>query len=174
MSRIAVALKVKIGLRPNGHADHPDWQKLPLAASEGLSGHIRGGWYYDKTCGHKEHGSDSPCGMQWGMILVSREFADEALRIFPDIVTELADAEAKEFWDQRVYAHMPINRIQTDILVGLKAQRDLLVDLQRDTSEVDAQIDAALDPDSATMGVCRDKFKQWASAKALLGVVIER
>ena len=27
------AIRVKIGLRPNGHADHPDWKLLPSAAS---------------------------------------------------------------------------------------------------------------------------------------------
>ena len=30
------AIKVKIGLRPNGHADHPDWTSMPLAGPVGI------------------------------------------------------------------------------------------------------------------------------------------
>jgi len=75
------AIKVKIGLRQNGHADHPDWNKLPMAkgGKDPATHMFLGGWKYDKTSGHQEVSADSPMGMQWGMLLVTEQLATEAL-----------------------------------------------------------------------------------------------
>ncbi len=171
---IRVPLKVKIGLRPNGHADHPDWQQLPLAANDDPAGHMGDGWHYDKTSGHKEATADSPVGMQWGLILVTRQFAEEALDTFPDKIEELTEVEAKDFWETKVTAHVPKNRINTEYLVGLKAQYDLLKVTKQSISTIDAQIRAAVDPENSTIGVCKNRMKNWDDAKIALGVVFER
>ncbi len=167
-----VPILVKIGLRANGHADHPDWHLLPLAQTDDPASHMKHGWKYDKTSGHAESTPDSPHGMQWGMVLVSELFANQALTKFPEIVTIMTEAEATAFWDDKAHGHMDEERADTDVLQGLKAERDLLVALERSTIEVDQRISVALDPDHAARGKRRDKTVKWATAKDHLGIVL--
>ena len=167
-----VPIKVRIGLRPNGHADHPDWRELPLAATSDPASHMHHGWQYDKTSGHKEHTPDSPYGMQWGAVLVTLQFAEEAVVRFPETITRMTEAEFETFWDEKAHAHQPRERIDTDVLVGLKAERDLLMSLGRGTTEVESRISAALDSDNPVPGKRREHLKTWALAKVHLGVTI--
>ena len=173
MAKIVVPLKVKIGLRENGHADHPNWQMLPLAADEKPATHMGDGWHYDKTSGHKESTLDSPFGMQWGLILVTRKFADEALAKFPLLVTELTEAQAQDFWEKKAYAHLPDDDLDMNILVSLKAQRDLQKDMGNNTITVDIKIQKAIDRDNPELGVRRNKMKKWADGKKTLGIEIQ-
>lgn len=159
-----VPIKVKIGLRANGHADHPDWELLPLARSSSVKSHMPHGWVYDKSCGHQESGPGSPLGMQWGALLVSADFAEQAKSQFPALITELTEAEFETFYNEKSRAHMPTERIDTDRLVGLKAQRDLLIAIEQSTTAIDAEILKALDPDDDTPGVKRQKGKTWGGA----------
>ena len=61
-------IKVKIGLKPNGHAKYPDWEALPLAAAgstrEDRQALVRAAqpvkWQYDKRSGHTDDTADSP------------------------------------------------------------------------------------------------------------------
>ncbi len=165
-----VPLKVKIGLRANGHADHPDWHTLPLAQDSDPASHMKHGWKYDKTSGHAEHSADSPVGMQWGLVLVSEQFAAQALVTFSEICSVMTEVEAKAFWDEKAHAHVPEEKIDTDALQGLKAERDLLVDLGRLTDDVDARIGRALDSDDVTRGKTRQKGVRWESALAHLNI----
>lgn len=168
-----IPLKVKIGLRPNGHADHPDWKKLPLAqggnAQERIDQHMIVSWRYDKTSGHQEDTPDSPVGMQWGMILVTEQFAVEAATVFPDLITRMTEAEAKDFWENKAHAHLSEYKHDTLTLQGLVAERDLSVTRGRPTEELDKRIDKALNPDDPTPGVKRVPDKFWAAAKVHLG-----
>jgi hypothetical protein len=165
-----VPIKVKIGLRANGHADHPDWHKLPLAKTEEPAHHMKHGWKYDKTCGHAEHNAESPHGMQWGMVLVSQLFATQAVATFPGIVTIMTEAEAVAFWDDKAHGHMEEDRTDTTHLQGLKAERDLLVDLRRNTAGIDIRISKALDPNDPAQGKRKDKQVKWSTAKGHLGI----
>ena len=175
--RTGVAIKVKIGLRPNGHADHPDWHRLPLAASGSgkvekealVSDNQIVKWRYDKLYGHTDEGPDSPVGMQWGLMVVTRQFADEAKIVFPDLITEMTEAEAEDFWDNRAHAHVPEDGTDNDVLVGLKARRDLMTDLRQNTNNLDVTIAKALDPSDPELGVRQTKDKTWAGAKTKLG-----
>ncbi len=168
-----VPIKVNIGLRPDGNADHPDWQKLPLAASRKPEEDQIVKWKYDKTSGHQEHTADSPRGMQWGMMIVTQQYADEAVATFPGIVTIMTEAQAQDFWDNKAHAHIPENRIDTDYLVGLKAERDLRLARSMSTTDVDARIDKALDPLNPELGVRKEKLKVWADAKKVLDVTVK-
>lgn len=167
-----VPIKVKIGLRPNGHADHPDWTKLPLARDSIPAAHMFHGWQYDKTSGHAESSAGSPVGMQWGAVLVTSQFASEALVTFPDIVTVMTEAEFETFWNDKARAHMPAERVDVEVLQGLKAERDLLVDLGRSTTAIDIRISKALDPDNPEPGKRRDHLKTWQLAKSRLDVTV--
>lgn len=167
-----IPIKVKIGLRPNGHADYPDWSKLPLAKTTDPASHMFHGWQYDKTSGHKESAIDSPYGMQWGVVLVTVQFAAEAVVKFPAIVNVMTEAELETFWDEKAHAHMSAEQIDTDALQGLKAERDLLVDLGRSLTTVDETIARALDPNDPSRGKQKDHLKTWKLAKVRLGVTI--
>lgn len=162
-----VPIKVKIGLRPNGHADHPDWFQLPCISSEAdYKTHIRGGWRYDKKYGHKEEGPDSPFGMQWGMLFVSKQFAQEALVAFPTLITVLTEAEAESFYEERVTAHMPENRANLPVLQALETELNLRKALGQDTATLEAKIAKALDPnDDSEPGLIKDPIKIFTDVK---------
>lgn len=166
-----VPLKVKIGLRPNGHADHPNWKLLPLARGQQplIDEHMIISWNYDKTSGHQEDTLDSPRGMQWGMILVTEQFATEAESVFPTLITRMTETEAKDFWEEKAHGHMPEQRLDGEELQALVAERSLRVSRSKSIVEVDRRIDKALDPDDPVPGVRRDREKSWTDAKVRLG-----
>ncbi len=99
------AIRVKIGLRPNGHADHPNWKLLPSAASGKPEDQMFFGWKYDKQCGHKDETLGSPFGQQFGMMLCTPQLADEAIATFPAATTRLTEAQCEAFCDNKTHAH---------------------------------------------------------------------
>jgi len=156
-----IPIKVKIGLRPNGHADHPDWTKLPMIESDlETRNYAPSSWIYAE-CGHQESTLDSPRGMQWGMMLVTREFADEALQVLPDIISELTPAEAKIFFTEKCRSEMPENRVNDRILSGLASELQLRESLSQDVTELKVKIAKALDPLDKEPGVKKNPLKKW-------------
>ena len=174
MSREGVAIKVKIGLRENGHADHPNWGLLPMvkAGTTPESQQIVK-WKYDK-CGHCDEHGDSPVGMQWGMMIVTEQYANEAVATFPDLVTIITEAEAEDFWECKAHAHMPENRANSQVLTDLNSELQLRKALGQDTTALEEKIINALDPDNPEAGLVRDKQKKFADAKISLGFTIKQ
>ncbi len=180
-----VPIKVKILLKPNNYADYPDWTQLPLAGTgtkeereaNVLKHQKLGGWKYDKTSGHQEdNGGDSPYGMQWGLMCVTRQYADEAIAMYPDRVTEMTETELEEFWDNRAHAHIPDNKLDRDELQALKAELDLRTARGASPavlSEINARIDKALDPLDITPGVRKNRGKKYAEAKTSLNFDVD-
>jgi len=185
MPKQVIALKVKIGLRPNGYADYPDWGGvLPLAQTGNTkaekeqiaASHMIVSWHYDKTSGHQESSLDSPYGTQWGMILVTEQFAAEAEAAFPTLVFRMTETEAQDFWDNKAWGHVPENRLDRDELQALLAQRDLMTKVNRPAAEIanlDTIINQALNPDHPRIGVRKEKLKKWADAKSRLDIEIK-
>ncbi len=167
-----ISIKVKIGLRPNGHADHPNWSQLPLAQTVDPATHMFHGWKYDKTSGHAESTPDSPFGIQFGVVLVTKQFATEALAIFPSLIEVLTEAELEIFWDDKVHGHLPSERIDIDILQALNVERQLLRNIGRPTIDIDIQIRKALDPNDRHPGKRKDHMRRWQDAKLRLDVTI--
>ncbi len=161
-----VPIKVKIGLRANGHADHPDWHKLPLAETQDPANQMFFGWKYDKTSGHQEESTDSPYGMQWGMVFVTPLFARQALVTFPELVTVLTEEQAQAFWDDKAHAHLSDEKRDVNVLVALKAELDLRTAIGGDTRTLEAKIAKALDPDNIEPGVKRNVERRFDTAKA--------
>lgn len=181
-------LKVKIGLRPNGEADHPNFDVLPCVQGSGLgwSKYIDSpvygdgvGWHYDKSSGHKEHSADSPLGQQWGMLIINEEFCQQACAALPAICSPMTEAEAQAFLEQKATAHMPDAKRDVDALNGRVAEITLLEKLianenkpaekakhQARLSACLAEAKTALDPDSKTPGVRKTEGKYWADHKA--------
>jgi hypothetical protein len=174
-----VPIKVKIGLRENGHADHPQWTKLPRVKSdEAVREFAPFGWMYDKNSGHQEARTendewDSPVGQQWGCLLVTRKFADEALAVFPDIITEITEAEFGGFYDTKSRAHIPEFDYDNDALQSLQLEKSLKEGLGQDIIEVDSRIVKAIDPEDETKGIKRNKEKTYAQFKANKGLTIK-
>ena len=181
-------IKVKIGLRPNGDADHPDWTILPLAAAGAdraakeaiILTHSFGSWHYDKQAGHQVAASgravgaewDSPFGMQWGCRIVSEQFAAEAVTAFSALVTRITEARFQQFYNQCSCAHVSPEDRDADELLALKAEYDLRVATARPTIGILAEIAEALDPDHPRRGVKRNHHARWATHKARLGMVL--
>lgn len=156
-----IPLKVKIGLRANGDADHPNWTLLPMISSfEQVKQFVPFGWMYDKVSGHQEAEPGSPIGVQYGMLLATRAFADEALATFPTLVVELTEPQAQDFFDNRVRKHMADNKRDADILTSLKDELQLRKVLGKSTVQLEAQIERAIDPDDPEPGV-RKNEKRW-------------
>lgn len=165
-----VPIKVKIGLRPNGHADHPDWYKLPLAATEDPAKHMSSSWKYDNLYGHQEEGPNSPIGMQWGMLFVTPLFAQQAKQVFPDLVFELTEAEAQDFWENRYAVDIPENKVNLEVLQALQLELDLKTKLNIDTTDLKIKIAKALDPNDKEAGLRKSPLKKWADAKTTLSI----
>lgn len=168
--RDLVPIKVKIGLKENGHAKYPDFNQLDCVMDSELDWafyiNIQGmGWHYDKQCGHKEEDSTSPFGMQWGVLIIPKIFADEAIAMFPDVVTKLTEAKLTSFYNDRAHAHEPDEEINKGILQDIKAKQDLGLPLTPEQEN-------ALDPTTETRGIRKNKKKKWSDYKKLKGIKI--
>lgn len=188
MPTAIVPLKVKIGLRPNGHADYPAWERLPLiaqmlepgflreAVDAAVRQHVVGSWHYDKTAGHEVDTPDSPRGMQWGMLLVTRAFADQALVTFPSVVTVMTRTEVAAFWETKAYGHLPDEDLDAPILTALQSRRALMVARgvpPPALAALDTIIDRALDPLDSHPGVRRNPRRRWTDQPARLGIIFD-
>lgn len=168
-----IPLKVKIGLRPNGHADHPDWSKLPMVGTQNPEQFwAMGGWKYDKTSGHREDTPDSPVGFQYGMILVTPQFATEAIAEFPALIQVLTEAECQSFWDDKAHAHLEDSLINIEALNALNVEHQLLVATNQSTGVLDVRIRRALDEDNPSPGKRKNYTKKWVDAKERSGITI--
>ncbi len=160
-----VAIKVRIGLKPNGHALYPDFNRLDTTVRDGTDWSVfvdkHGGWHYDQVAGHADDdpAESSPIGMQWGMLVVPDTFADAAVVMFPSDVTVLNDTDAETFYGARAHVRDAAIRDNLDILQAIKAKRDLGI-------PEDQQDRDALDPDHPATGRRRNKLKTWSDFKA--------
>ncbi len=167
-----VPIRVKLGLRPNKHCDHPDWQLLPLAKDGEPGLQMSDGWHYDKKYGHREKGPDSPIGMQWGMVFVTPLFARQAITVFPELVTEMTEIEVEDFYNNRCMAHLSENKADVTILQVLQTELALRKELEQDVTELKAKIVKSLDPDDDEPGVQKNIMKKFADYKEVKGLIL--
>jgi hypothetical protein len=180
MAREGVPILVKIWLTrdPLGNVVHdfPDWRRLPLEANRGErhEDHQIVKWRYDKRYGHSDEATDSPVGTWLGMMVVTNTFANEAVAMFPARVSIMTDTQAKVFWEDRANYGRSVEQIDTEILRGLQAQRDLTLTLNplANVSVLDARIAKALDPNDSEPGVRKVEDRAWADAKTKLAFSI--
>ena len=173
-----VPIRVKIGLRPNGHADHPNWTQLPLINEDrDVRQYAPFGWMYDKASGHAEKRAAgpwaSPIGEQWGCLLVTRAFADEALVALPLIVSEINEQQLQIFYDDLLMQHLPENDYDIQALQGLQLELELTEKLGKSTNALKAKIAKAIDTDNEDEpGIKKNKNKKWADFKVAKGINI--
>ena len=184
-----VALKVRIGLHGSGSAKYPEFGSLPIVKASGADwSHFidreGSGWLYSK-CGHKEHEDDSPCGEQWGLLLVPVEFAEQAVAADPDCCTIITDAEASTFYECKCCRDMPEVNHDADKLNAISAEINLLT-LLRETTTGEVQVKhaalleaaierakLAVDPDHAAPGIKKNLDKCWDTFKSKRGFVVK-
>ncbi len=145
-----------------GHAKYPDFNQVSAEIRKGMDwskylDRFGIGMQYDKTCGHDEVNADSPFGQQCCVIAVPASFADEALALFPDELTELTPAEFETFYNDKAHAHEPAELVDTDVLEAI-AQKEKL------SLPVPEKADA-IDPETDARGIRKNHNKLWADKK---------
>lgn len=167
-----IPLKIKIGLKRTGNAAYPNFKLAmnALSIAEDWAHYVDrfGGWHYDKVAGHQEHDPafDSPAGMQWGMLLVPREFAEQAVEMFPEVCEPLDEATAETFYDVRAHAHEPEMHEDLEELQRIAALEQL-------GEDVTDRKRRALDPDDPAPGRRRNKRKTWQGYKVQRGIEVD-
>lgn len=175
MIKQLVPIRIKIGLRDNGHADHPDWNKLPMINDDSdMKKECPTGWLYDKTSGHQEESIDSPRGMQWGYLLCSQQFAVEAMSTYPALVIQLTETEFEDCFNNKVMSHLPEKKYDLDVLKGLKLELDLKKQLKQNVNELQIQIEKALDENNDEKGIKKNKDRYWVDYKVKKGFEIKK
>lgn len=161
-----VPIKVKITLNTAGAAKYPSFNALSAVQQSGMdwSKYIDtfgSGWLYD-CCGHKEEEAGSPAGQQWGMILVPKVFADEAVAKFPNECSKLTEAEAEDFYDKKHARDQRDEEIDVEVLQGIKLKQDLNIPLTKQQQD-------AINPVKEERGVRKNKNKKFTDYKQKRG-----
>lgn len=163
-----VPIKIKIELNEKGQHKYPAFNELTILNGMDWSQYVDKeglGWHYDKCCGHGVETSESPRGMQWGVLIVPKDFADETLTKFPETCNKLTEVELETFYDEHAHAHEPDELLDEEILTGIRLKQDLGLPLTPNQVR-------ALDPSNDTRGIRKNKTKKWADYKQLVGVEI--
>lgn len=170
-----IPVKIVVGLRANGDADHPDFNLCPSRPTQGdIERH--GGFVYDKTSLHRTDTPESPYGTQLAMILLDPALAKEVINTFPTVASEMTELEAKDFWDNKAYAHVMPYKLFPDALTALNAEMEILNTIGAPQAAKDAlaaRMVKALDPDDVTeLGKTAYPLKTWDGMKAHTGRVV--
>ena len=164
---------MRIGLKPNGHAEYPNFNALDAAVRDNMDWSIfvdkHGGWHYDQVAGHADDdpAESSPVGVQWGMLVVPEGFADAAVALFPAGVSILNDADATTFYNDRGHIRDPAITENLEVLQAIVAKRSFVPPIPEDQQDRDA-----LDPDHPATGRRRNKLKTWADFKTKRGITM--
>ena len=184
-----VPIKVKIGLKPNGHHLFPDFNSLPSALRGGVDWSYffdaQGiGWHYDKLSGHGEVDRsivdgdihiNNEIGFWFGGTCVPSDFADAAVDAFPGIVTILSEADWERFYDDR--SHVLEDEETTDLealqkLQAVQAVEAALIPPVIASASVKARRAEIINPDHPRPGIRKNHNKTWSLYKARRGVSI--
>ena len=171
-----VPLRVKIGLRSSGEADHPNWFSLPSVppGTGNVEKFLEIEWLYDKTSGHAVDSLGSPIGSQLGVVLMIPTFAREALDTLPARfnATVLTEPQLTNFYRDKVVLHLPTDIVSVDALTGLNAELNLRLDAGLSVVELRERIARALDRTNPENGVRENRRKVWTVYKNDRGILI--
>lgn len=162
-------LMVQIGL-VGRLAGYPAFNNLQVVQQSGLDwayyvDQQGEGWAYDKCCGHKTAAPDSPYGTQYGVLLVPRAFADQAIAAFPGACSIIDEPTLERFWEAHVTSLETEELIDQTVLAGISGKQAV-------GGTLTAQQEAALDPTDPTPGIRPNTRKKWATHKADRGLKI--
>ncbi len=169
-------LLVKIGRKPSGEADYPNFNSLASVVAAGVDWSIYvdrqgAGWIYDSSSGHDDDNPsgrglfDSPSGTQLGVILAPAAFVTEAVAAFPAVCSELVEADLEDYFNDYASEGQP-DFVTDELVLNGIAQR------KATGARIRPGDIAALDPDDDAPGVRRNPLKRWARLKAKKGITI--
>ena len=170
-----VPIQVKLYRRANGEADWPNFNAIEssLRDNKPWSKFIDAsgiGWLYDKV---ENLGTGADYGT--ACTLVPEGFADAAVILFPLVVTILSEADFEIFHNDRATIRSPIEHLDTDILQGIAARKQL-EDLEvapTPSAEIIEARTKCLDPsDQDHRGIRKNLKKTWADNKKELNVTV--
>lgn len=170
-----VPMKVILKRRANGEADWPDFNSVASSLrghkpwskfidSEGI------GWIYDKI---ENLGTGALNGV--ACTLIPEGFANAAVTLFPSLVSIIDEATFEAFHDTRAMIRTPIEHLDTEILQGIVARKQLedLGIAPAPSAEIEAARVKCLDPnDQDHRGVRKNLKKKWVDNKKELDVEI--
>lgn len=167
-----VALRIQISLQGNTWT-YPDFNKITPAYRGNVTWQEFidrfGGWHYDQCCDFMEVDEQSPDeGIKIGCFLVPEEFATEAVQMFEDVVTVIDEATFEKFHDDRAHVHQPVEKIDSEILNGLRAKYGQTGAL--DSSVMTQEEQEMLDPEHPRPGIVKNKNRKFVDVKARRGL----
>jgi hypothetical protein len=166
-----VPLKVKIGLKPGGGHQFPNFNSIDPGLRDNMdwSHYVDkfGGWHYDKVAGHHDDdtANDSPPGTWIGMLLVPDGFATAAVAQFPDTCSVYSEVDCADFYDNRAHKHEPEIKEDKEVLQAIQAKRAL--GIAEDQGDIDA-----LNPDHPALGRRRNKLNTFNDFKTQKGITV--
>jgi len=177
MDLVPIKVKITLGTKMGSRMQYPDFNKACANVLQGQDWAVYvdqfGGPHYDHKSPMLEHTEDVPHGEQYVMYMVKADFAKAALAAFPDLVTELTEAEAKTFHDECAHEADPEHRMNTERLNEIRARYGIQGDiLSADTSGMDAADAKALDPDDVTPGIVKNRRKHFIDLKRSLNIKV--
>ena len=174
-------LKVKIGLRQNGQADHPNFNTLAVVSASGMDWSkyvdVEGtGWNYDKVSGHNDDEVGSPRGQQWACLFVPDLFAQQAVAAFPLLCTIIDEAEATDFYENRSVKHLPAERVDQKAIQNLRDKMALMREAGATQTQIDkmkTKMKNAINPDHDEPGITKNWRKKFTDMKGRHGITIK-
>ena len=172
--RHLVPIKIKIEFQLDGQGFYPKWSKLSIInTDDDMRYHCPVKMFFDNTCGYLDESKDSPRGMQWGCLLCTQEFAEEAILLYPQIITQLTEAEFEKFYNTKVTIDLPEKRYDINVLQGLFFELKLNKELKQNIDKLKVSIKKAIDPFSDDAGIKINKIKTWKGYKEKMGFIIK-
>lgn len=163
-----VALRIEITQNGNDYV-YPDFNRVDSANRGNIdwTKYIDqfGGWLYDQCCGFLETDEESPEeGVKIGVFCVPEGFARDAITLFSDHVSVIDEAAFEKFHDERVMIHVPAEKIDPEIVNGLRAKYGQASG-PLDTSVMTQEEEQMLDPESPRPGIVRNKKRKFVDVK---------
>lgn len=146
-----VPLKIKICNSPAKSAIFPDWSKIdPL-----LMHNMPAEEYFDRIgFGAQYNRSGEKTDLY--MVFVEKPFAEEAVKLFPDLVWILSEAECEDYWDNKAHVK-DIDYVDNEALESIRLKKELN---QPTPEEADA-----LNPLKPHRGIRKNWNKTWKDFK---------
>lgn len=165
-----VALKVQICLKSNNQHDFPPFNELPGAVRDNVDWSIFvdrfGGWQYDQICGHQQEDETSSRGCWNGMLFIPEDFADAAVKKWPNRCTIVNETEAEKFYEERAHVRDPEIKEDPTALQAIVAKTAL--GIAQEQGDIDA-----LDPDHPAAGRRRNSKKTFVGFKSEMGITVK-
>lgn len=156
---------------PGSHK-YPDFGKLQIVMDTKVTKwayyvmvHCPGAWYFDNKSPQHVDSQGSPFGTWYMVLLVSEEFAGQAVAMYPDLITVLTELDFEDFYNNRVAYNFPEQDIDTAIVNGIIAKQNVGGEL------TDSQLDA-INENTNTPGIRPNKRKTWSAFKSYMGITI--